>query len=172
MNREEKSAVVDRIRTSLDGAPSVILTDFCGLKVSETDELRSELRANEIRFEVVKNTLAQRAVMGTPMEGLNEHFRGNTAIVYHQEDPVAPARFITKFVKDHAKLKVKAGWLDGKIIDGAGVEALSKLPGKDELRAQLLSVLVGTPTQFVRVLQAGPAAFARLLQARADSLGE
>lgn len=171
MNRTEKTAVVERLRTSLENVPAVLLADFCGMTVEESDSLRRKLEAEDVRFEVVKNTLVKRAIADTPMESLSEHFKGNTAIAYHAEDPVAPAKIISDFAKDNEKLVIKAGWLEGKVLDEKGVEALSKLPGKDELRAKLLSVMVGVPTKFVRTLAAGPQTFVQLLKAREDSLG-
>ena len=172
MNRTDKTAVVERLRAALDGVPAVVLADFRGLKVSEADALRSELRAADVRFEVVKNTLIRRAVNGTSMECLDDHFHGNTAVAYHAEDPGAPARLLTKFAKDHKNLRIKAGWLDGRVLDPEGVDTLATLPGKDELRAQMLAVLVAGPTTFVRLLAAGPSGFLRLLNARAEALGE
>lgn len=170
MNREEKSALVDRLRANLDGVPAVVLADFRGMTVEQTNDLRTKLREAEVRYEVVKNTLIRRAVAGTSMQALSEHFKGNTAVAFHTEDPTAAAKVITEFAKTNGKLKVKAGWLDGRLLDEGEVGALARLPGKDELRGSLLSVFVGAPTKFVRLLTAGPSAFARLLQARADSL--
>lgn len=174
MNRTDKSAEIDRLKAALHGVPAVILADFCGMTVEESNKLRRAFQAEGVQYEVVKNTLVRQAIAGTRMEALGPHFKGNTAIAFHAEDPVVPARIVAKFLKENekGKLAVKAGWLDGKILDAAGVQTLSKLPGKNELRAGLLSVMIGVPTSFVRVLSAGPAAFARLLTARAQSLSE
>lgn len=174
MNRTDKTAEIDRLKATLQGVPALILADFCGMTVEESNKLRRAFQAEGVQYEVVKNTLVRQAITGTRMEALGPMFKGNTAIAFHAEDPVAPARVITKFMKDNdkGKLALKAGWLDGKVLDAAGVEALSKLPGKNELRAGFLSVLQGVPTKFVRVLSAGPAAFARVLSARAAQLGE
>jgi large subunit ribosomal protein L10 len=133
---------------------------------------RRALRAENVQYEVVKNTLVRKAVVGTRLEGLAPHFKGNTAIAFHPEDPVAPARVITKFMKENPKLVLKAGWLDGRVLDASGVQALATLPGKQELRSRLLSVVIGVPTAFVRVLTAGPSAFVRVLEARRQQLGE
>lgn len=172
MNRNDKTAEIDRLKAALHGVPAVILADFCGMTVEETNSLRRAFRAEGVQYEVVKNTLVRQAIAGTRMETLGKHFKGNTAIAFHAEDPVAPARVLSKYMKDHdkGKLSVKAGWLDGKLLDAAGVEALSKLPGKNELRSSFLSVLLAAPTTFVRVLTAGQSAFARVLTARAQQL--
>lgn len=170
MNRTEKSAVIERLRAALADVPAVIVTDFKGLTVEAVTELRSELRKADVKFEVVKNTLARQAIKASSKENLGELFRGNSAIAYHDDDPTAPAKILADFAKKNDKLALKGAWLDGKILDAEGVVALSKLPGKDELRGKLLSVLAGVPTKFVRTLIAGPTQFVRVLQARADSL--
>lgn len=172
MNRTEKSAVIERLKDALADVPAVVVADFKGLTVEKATELRSAFRKADVQFEVVKNTLARKALAGTAKENLGELFKGNSAIAYHVEDPTAPAKVITEFLKENAKvpLVLKGAWLDGEILDEAGVDALSKLPGKDELRGKLLSVFTGVPTKFVRTIIAGPTTFARLLQARADQL--
>lgn len=170
MNRIEKSAVIERLQTALADVPAVIVADFKGLTVEKATELRSALRKANVHFEVVKNTLARKAVTGTVKENLGELFKGNSAIAYHSEDPTAPAKILTDFVKDTPQITVRGAWLDGRLLDAKGVEQLSKLPGKDALRSKLLSVLGGVPTKFVRTLIAGPTSFVRVLQARADQL--
>lgn len=172
LNRTEKTGEIDRLRDTLQGVPAVLLTDFRGMTVEESSALRRALRAENVQYEVVKNTLVRKAVVGTRLEGLAPHFKGNTAIAFHPEDPVAPARVITKFMKENPKLVLKAGWLDGRVLDASGVQALATLPGKQELRSRLLSVVIGVPTAFVRVLTAGPSAFVRVLEARRQQLGE
>ncbi len=170
MNRTEKSAVIERLKTALADVPAVIVTDFKGLTVESVTELRSELRKEGVKFEVVKNTLARQAIKDSSKENMGELFKGNSAIAYHDDDPTAPAKLLVEFAKKNDKLALKGAWLDGKILDASGVEQLSKLPGKDELRGKLLSVIAGVPTKFVRTLIAGPTQFVRVLQARAQQL--
>ena len=110
----------------------------------------------------------KKMVSGIPV--LIAYFKGNTAIAYHEEDPAAPAKLLTDFAKENDTLTLKGGWLDGKLLDENGVIALSTLPGKDELRAKLLSVFNGVPTKFVRTLIAGPTTFVQVLQARQQQL--
>jgi large subunit ribosomal protein L10 len=172
LNRTDKAAVIDRLRTELADVPAIVLTDFKGLDVETVNDLRSRMRKNDIRYEVVKNTLIRAAVAGTPKENIGALCKGNTAIAYHLEDPAASAKVLTEFVKDHAELVLKGAWLDGNLLDDKGVVALSKLPGKDELRAKLLSLLVAAPTQFVRTLTAAPTTFVQVLRAREQQLAE
>ena len=172
MNREQKSEVIDRLRDMLSSTPSVVVTNFSGLSVETSDALRSRMRAAEVRYEVVKNTLAKRAVAGTDKENMGSLFKGNSAIAYHAEDPSAPAKILKEFFAKNKDtgLTIKGGWVDGSVLDEAGVEMLSKLPGRDELRSQLLRVLNGASTQFVRVLAAAPTDFVQVLRARSESL--
>jgi large subunit ribosomal protein L10 len=172
VNRNDKAAVIERLREALADVPAVIVTDFVGLTVEETDTLRSKFREAGVKYEVVKNTLVKRAIADTPMTEIAPLFKGNSAIAYHAEDPVAPAKIIRDFAKDNEKLRIKGGWLDGKALDAAGVEQLAALPGKDELRAKLLSVLNGVPTKFVRTLIAAPQSFIGVLNARKQQLEE
>jgi large subunit ribosomal protein L10 len=170
LNRTQKSEEVDRLREALDGVPSVVLTDFQGLTVEKITELRREFRKASVRYEVVKNTLVRRAVAGTTMSVLDPLLHGNTAIAFHPEDPAAAAKILSEFVKTNEKLVIKGGWLSGTLLDTEGVKTLATMPGKDELRARLLSVFNGVPSQFVRLLNAAQSGFVRVLQARGEKL--
>ena len=172
MNRDHKAVVIDRLKTSLADVPAVVVADFKGLTVAETEDLRSRFRKADVSYEVVKNTLFKRAVSGTSKESLDPLFKGNSAIAYHEDDPVVAAKILRDYLSDNkqAKLTVKGGWLDGAFMDEAGVKSLADLPGKDELRATLLNLFMAAPTQLVRTLAAGPQTFAQLLSARADQL--
>lgn len=171
MNREEKSELISRLSASLENAPSVVVAGFSGLTVEATDSLRSQMRQAEVSYEVVKNTLVKRAVMGTTKENLGPLFKGTTAIAFHQDDPALPAKILKDFLKGNKGLTIKGGWVDGTLLDEAGVEILSKLPGRDELRSSLLSVFNGAATKFVRVLNAAPTDFVQVLRARGESIG-
>jgi len=171
LNREEKTELISRLSASLETAPSVVVAGFSGLTVEATDSLRSKMRDAEVSYEVVKNTLVKRAVMGTDKESLSPLFKGTTAIAFHQDDPALPAKLLKDFVKNNNALTIKGGWVDGILLDEAGVETLSKLPGRDELRSSLLRVLNGNATKFVRVLNAASTDFVQVLRARGDSMG-
>jgi large subunit ribosomal protein L10 len=172
LNRTEKAAVIDRLRTELADVPAIVVSDFKGLDVESVDTLRSQMRGANISYEVVKNTLIRAALAGTPKDNLAPMFKGNSAIAYHQEDPAAPAKLLIEFQKDHEELQLKGGWLGGNILDEAGITALSKLPGKDELRAKLLSLFKAAPTQFVRTIAAAPTTFVQVLKAREQQMAE
>ena len=172
MDRNAKAEIIDRLRTSLEDVPAVVVADFQGLDVESVSALRDKLREADVNYQVVKNTLAKRAISGTSMENLGEFLKGNSAIAFHNEDPSAPAKVLTEYCKENDKLVLKGAWLAGNLLDEAGVKALSKLPGKDELRAKFLSLLVAAPTTFVRTVAAAPTSFARVLRAREQQLAE
>ena len=103
-------------------------------------------------------------------DGLEEHLAGPTAIAWSYEDPVAPAKVAVDFAKDNDKLKVKCAVVEGEVLDEAGVTQLSKMPGKDEIKAQLLATFMAPANQFVRLIAAAPTNFLYLLNARKSEL--
>ena len=170
MNATEKNANIDSLKTRLASAQSLVLADFRGLTVESDNKLRREFRAVGCEYQVVKNTLLGKAVKGTPLEVLEPLLAGPTAIAFSIEDPAAPAKVATKMARAESKFVIKGGFLDGKLLDGKGVEALSALPGKDEARATFLATLLAVPQNFLRLLNAGPQNFVHLLAAREDAL--
>ena len=143
----------------------MVLTDFMGLSTSAMNELRGRLREASVEYRVVKNTLMLRASGGTDMVLLKEHFSGPCAVALSYEDPVTPAKILTKFSEENAALEVKAGTVGGRAMDAAGIERFSKLPSREGLLAQLLSVLNGPPTSLVTVLGGVQRKFLGVLQA-------
>jgi len=172
MDRVEKNENVNLLKADLVKAQSLVLADFRGLPVKADTSLRREFRLNGCRYQVVKNTLLGLAVKGTPMEGIEKLLAGPTAIAYSFEDPSVPAKIATKLAKAEEKFIIKGGYVGGQALDVKGVETLSSLPGKDELRAQFLATLMAGPTAFVRLLNAAPQNFAYLLAARENQLKE
>lgn len=170
MNKNDKVELVEQLREELADAPSVIVATSMGIDANSMNELRAKIRASGSQYRIVKNTLLRRVVEGTDLEALNEHFTGPTAIAYNAEDAVAPAKVLVDFQKDNEKLELRAAWLNGDVLDTSGVVALSKMPGKDELRSKLLNVFQGVATNFVRVISAAQRDFVGVLAARKDSL--
>ena len=170
MNATEKNANIDSLKTRLASAQSLILADFRGLTVESDNKLRREFRAVGCEYQVVKNTLLGKAVKGTAMEVLESLLAGPTAIAYSTEDPSAPAKVATKVARTESKFVIKGGYIDGRLLDKTGVEALSTLPGKDEARATFLATLLAVPQNFLRLLSAAPQNFVYLLSARQDAL--
>ena len=170
MNAADKNANIDSLKTRLASAQSLILADFRGLTVESDNKLHREFRAVGCEYQVVKNTLLGKAVKGTAMEVLDSLLAGPTAIAYSTEDPSAPAKVATKMARVESKFVIKGGYIDGKLLDKTGVEALSTLPGKDEARATFLATLLAVPQNFLRLLSAAPQNFVHLLAAREDAL--
>lgn len=173
MTRDEKEKVVAELRELLVESPSVVLTSTAGLPVNTVNQLRSELRAKGASFTVVKNTLAKRAIAGTHVEALSDAFVGPVAVAVHPEEPGLPAKILIDFKKKNEKFEIKAGFDGAEVIDEKGVEALSKLPGRDELRAKVIGLLTAVPTKVVRTFIAAPRDLIGVLNARvADQGGE
>lgn len=131
----------------------MILTEYHGLTVEEISELRSKLRPLNSEYAVVKNTLSEIALKEAGIE-TGENFAGPTALVIENDDIVSPAKAVMDFAKTHAKLKVKAGFMEGKFVSAAVVEQLSSLPSKDVLIAKMLGSMNAPITGFVNVLAA------------------
>jgi large subunit ribosomal protein L10 len=171
MNRSEKQQLVDELHEELASSPHAVLVDFTGLSVPAATEFRKRMRASGSRYRVVKNSLALRASRGTPLERLEAKFQGTTGIAYTGDDPVALAKVLMEFAREHPALSVKAGVVSGsQVLDAAGVKALSAMPGLPELRARLLGLLQAPATQLVRLLGTPAAQLARVVKAHQDKL--
>ena len=171
MNRSEKQQLIDELHKELEQAPNAVLLDFKGLSVPAATEFRKKMRASGSRYRVVKNSLALRAAKGTALERLEAKLEGYTGIAYTGDDPVALAKVLVDFAKDHPALTVKAAVVAGtQMLDANGVKALSTMPGLPELRAKLLGLLQAPATQLVRLLGAPATQTVRVLKARQDKL--
>jgi large subunit ribosomal protein L10 len=120
---------------------------------------------------VVKNILVKLVIEGTDMEFLSDYLQGPVALAWSSDDPVAPAKVLSKFIKENEQLEIKAGYLAGKELDLAGIKALAELPSMDELRAKFLSVLNGPAQQFVTVTTQVPKNFLLVIRQKSE-LGE
>jgi large subunit ribosomal protein L10 len=172
MLKTVKEENITSLKADLGKAMSLVLADFRGISVKSDTTLRREFRLSGCRYQVVKNSLLGIAVKGTPMEGIEKLLAGPTAIAYSFEDPSVPAKIAAKVAKAEEKFVIKGGYVDGKALDVKGVQALSQLPGKDELRATFLATLLAVPQNFVRLTIAAQQNFAYLLAAREAELGK
>jgi len=134
----------------------VVLADCTGLTVGDTNALRFKLREVRGELKVAKNTLVKLAAAGTQVEQLTDDLRGPNSMVLAYEDPVAVAKALVEFAKDNDNVRIKVGVLEGNRIDAEAVTALSKLPSKEVLIAQLLSVMVAPATGLVQALSGIP----------------
>jgi len=154
VTRESKEAELQDLQATFKGTESAIVVDYKGLKVPEVTELRRQVRGAKAKYKVVKNTLATRAIKGTPFEPLTQFFVGTTAVAYSGDDPVALAKVLTTFAKTAPALQIKAAVVQGRAIKPAEVTDLASLPGKPELYAKLLFLLQAPMVQIVSVLNA------------------
>ncbi len=168
MNRDEKSTVVSELNESFGRAKLMAVTDYCGLTVSEMQQLRVELHSCNSEIRVAKNTLLQRAAVETDCQILIDDFIGTTAVVMAYEDPVQPAKAMAKFADDHDKFKIRSAALEGKKLTADDLLALSRLPSKEILLGPFLSVLNSVPTGMVQVLAGVPRTFLNGLNAVKD----
>jgi large subunit ribosomal protein L10 len=172
VDRTEKESNISTLKEKLAKAQSLVLVDFRGLTVEADTKMRREFRAGGCEYRVVKNTLLGLAVKGTSMEVVDNLLAGPTAVAYHFDDPSAPAKIAAKVAKAEEKFVIKGGYVDGRALDAKGVEALSQLPGRDELRATFLATLLAVPQNFMRLTTAAQQNFLYLVAAREKSLGE
>ena len=168
MNRDEKAAIVAELNESFNRAKFSVVADYCGLTVSDLEKIRRDLRETSSEIRIAKNTLLRLAVTDTSCESLTDDFTGTTAIVVSYDDPVAPAKVLAKCAEDFDKFQLRSAVLEGEKITVDDLVALSKLPSKEVLLGQLLSVMNGVPTAFVRVLSAVPQKLLYGLQAVKD----
>lgn len=168
MNRAERTASINEIREKFDRMVSAVFVDFAGMTVEDVSQLREEFRKSGVEYKVVKNTLVQRAINDLPYaEALVPVLKGMTGIAWSYEEPGAAAKVIKTFVKDKKKLKVKGGVVESDVLSAAKVEnVLATMPGKDELRSQLLATFMAPMQSLVAQLNAPQQNFAYLLDAR------
>ena len=150
---ELKQPIVAAIAEDVKDACSVVLVDYRGLTVAQDTELRKQLREAGIIYKVCKNTMMKRAFEGTEFEGLSAYLEGPSAMAVSKDDATAPARIICKFAKTADKLEVKAGVVEGKVYDMAGVQALSAIPSREELLSKLLGSIQSPIANFARVIK-------------------
>ncbi len=152
----EKQAIVAELTEKLKGAVSGVLVDYKGITVAQDTALRSELRKNDVDYSVVKNTLVHFAAKNVGLDGLDEVLNGTTSLATSTGDPIAPMRVVNKFAKQFngAKFIIKAGFMDGKLLSLDEVHALSELPSKEVLQAQVLGTMLAPITSLAIVLKA------------------
>ncbi len=165
MQIDEKKKIVENLREIFSKSKVLIVTDYKGLNVTTINELRRKLREADVEYKVAKNSLLVRASEDTDVSLIAENFKGPIAIAISYDDPVAPAKVLMQFAKNNAKLEIKAGVMDGKVLDLSAIKALSELPSQEVLLGKLLSVLNGVPTSLVVALNNIPVKLLNVLQA-------
>jgi large subunit ribosomal protein L10 len=168
VNKQEKKDAIDELHKKFAGAKAAVITGYSGINVEQITELRSKLRKAQVEYRVVKNTLAQRAAVGTSLEPLKDYFVGPVGIALGYDDVVAPAKVLFEFSKTQPKLQLKVGMLDGKLLQQADVKALATLPSLNALRGKIVGLLQAPASRIVGVLAAPGGQIARVVKAKAD----
>jgi large subunit ribosomal protein L10 len=155
MIRPEKEATVNEVRQKFEKSTAVVLADYRGLNVQEVTDLRKKLREAGVEYKVIKNTLTSRAAKDAHIEGLDQLLSGPTALAFSYGDQVTPAKILAGFAKDHKKLQLKGGILEGKVINYDSVKALADLPSREVLLGQVAGMLQ-SPMRGIAIVLAGP----------------
>ena len=152
---ENKKVVVGEITEKMKDSKVFIVADYRGLTVAEVTKLRKELRDAGVEFKVMKNTLMNIAANDLGLEGIQDYFKGPTAVAFGADDVVAPAQILSKFAKQYPALEIKAGILEGSFVSASDIKALADLPSREVLLAKLANVMQSPIAGMANVLQ-GP----------------
>jgi large subunit ribosomal protein L10 len=166
--REQKAEIIEKIKDRAGRASIAVVTDFKGLTVEEVTVLRAKLREHGVDYQVVKNTLARIALTDGPHDTIKERFKEQCAVAFGYEDPVAAAKALIDYAKTNKKFALRFASLQGKLIDEPGLKALSMLPSKPQLLAQVLGTMNAVPTNFVSLLANVPRGMLNVLTALKD----
>ncbi|MDE0362558.1 MAG: 50S ribosomal protein L10 [Rhodospirillaceae bacterium] len=168
LNLAQKKALVADVNAVAASSLSAVIAEYRGLTVAEMTDLRTEARNAGVYMKVVKNSLARRAVEGTPFECIQPSLRGPLLLAFSREDPGSAARVVKGFSKDHSHLVTVSVAVGGELYDAANLDRVAALPNLDEARAMLLRTLNGPMTQLVRLLSEPGSMLARALQGRGE----
>ena len=149
MNRSGKAAIIEAVKARADKASFAVITDFKGMTVEELTNLRVSLRNAGGEYLVVKNTLARIALTDGTHDAIKDKFHDNCGVAFGFDDPVAVAKALSDFAKQSKLFELRCASLDGKALDAAQIDALAKLPGREQLLGQLLGTMNAVPTNFV-----------------------
>lgn len=149
MNRSGKAAIIEAVKARADKASFAVITDFKGMTVEELTNLRVALRNAGGEYLVVKNTLARIALTDGTHDAIKDKFHDNCGVAFGFDDPVAVAKALSDFAKQSKLFELRCASLDGKAMDAAQIDALAKLPGREQLLGQLLGTMNAVPTNFV-----------------------
>ena len=168
MPKEEKIERVSELREDINKSSALLLTDYRGLTVKEISALRRSLREAGAEYKVVKNTLFELASKDTLDPQIAQMLEGPTAVAFIYDDPIAPAKAIADFMRDHKALSIKGGVVEGHFYGGDQIQALSKIPPKEVLIAQMLGAMQSPIAGFVGTLQGLMSNLVYTLQAVSD----
>jgi len=156
LTKDKKAQLIEDYEKGLAAAPHAFLLDYKGITVPQVTALRDKVRDSGGHYEVVKNTLALRAIDGKALAGLKDHFVGPTAVVYSMSDPVALAKALTDFAKDVPMVQFKAGLVESRSIAANQIKDIASLPSREQLLTKLVFLLQSPMARLARVLAAVP----------------
>lgn len=165
---EDKKAIVADVNETATNALSLVIADARGVTVGNMDALRKQARENGVRLQVIRNTLAKRAVEGTEFECVSDALKGPSLFGFSMEDPGAAARLFKDFAKENEDFEVKALAVGGKLLEANQIDALAKLPTRDEALALLMSVMIAPVTKLARTFNEVPSKITRAVAAVRD----
>jgi len=166
MEFQDKETIVNGIKERIKGSVCFVLADYQGMNVASMQKLRAQMRKKGLELQVLKNTFIRKAASEFGFAGeLTPFLKGMTAITWSREDPSAPSKVIKEYQREDAKLKIKCGVLEGRVLSGMDVESLTTLPDKQQLKAILLGCLEAPARTFLSLLQAPARDFAGVMDA-------
>ena len=149
---EVKQPIVEEIKAHVEGAQTAVIINYSGVTVEQDTKLRKAMREEGIVYKVYKNTMMKRAFAGTEFESLNDSLEGANAVAISKTDATAPARLVAKFAKEIPNLEMVAGVVEGQFYDAKGMQAISQIPGREELLGRLLGSMQSPIANFARVI--------------------
>jgi len=153
LTKQQKEQIVKSLVEDIQNAKSFVISDYNGLTVNDTQELRQKAKDQGVKFQAVKKTLLNLALEQAKVEGIDpKQLEGSLSIALGLEDEVAPAKIVAEFAKEHEEVKILSGMLDSKLMSQEEVMALSKIPSKDELLAKVVGSINAPVSGFVNVL--------------------
>jgi large subunit ribosomal protein L10 len=171
MERAQKEQVLGEIKEAWQNVSSIVIADYRGITVPVVTTMRDDFRKAGCHYRVIKNSLVKIAVKGSKMEPITKLMAGTTAVIWTTgEAPQPPAEIALKWAKTEPKFKILGGYFEGQVLDQAGVEMLSKMPTKNDIRASMLMTFMAAPQGFVAQIAAPIQNFAYLLDARKRDL--
>ena len=169
MQRNEKQELIGALKEKMSKAAIAIAVGHKNIDAAATVKLRKTFRDNKVDYKVIKNTLARLAAKGTPLEKFTEGLDGPNAIILGYDDVVAPAKVLRDVLREQGeKMTVKAGVVQGNLVDARSLAALAEMPGLPELRGMLAGLIAAPASRLVRLLNTPGSQLARVLQAKAD----
>jgi large subunit ribosomal protein L10 len=166
MDKDTKHTQSAALREQIAGLTALLVIEYDGLTVAESDDLRGKFREAGCTYRVYKNSVIRYAVAGTAHESLTPHLKGVSGLAFNAADPGAPARVARDYAKTNDKFRLKAAVVEGQVLEGANAAKLADMPGPREIKAKLLMLLKTPATRMVQVMNAAPRDFLCVLMAK------